>query len=486
MSLSPPELELVGRELQQELAGARVQKIYVPEGRRVVFDLRLPGRSVLLLLEAEAESGRAGAVSSRPESPPRPFAFQGLLRAHLQGARLEEVRVHSLERVVRLCFATVSGLREVVLEIHSKGGNIHLLSSHGAILGSVLLDASNGRGAPWRMPSAGPAGGRVRFTPETGQTHFPVSRAIEDLYAGAGEDRALRSARAALFPPLRAFIKRTARTVEKVRAERDRADEAERYRRYGDLLKTSLHSVAKGAGEARLVEYSEDGVLEVTVPLQARLSPRENMERYYHLHRRLTRNLELIDRRLNELERKVGEARRLLDEVEHAEDVHSVEALASRAVAEGFTGTEASPRDRSGRAVEGPRLPYREYRSASGRPIRVGRGARDNDALTFKHARGNDLWLHARGRTGSHVIVPGVGAEGADQETLLDAATLAAHFSSARGEAVCEVAVTRRKHVRKPRDAPPGSVQFSQEKTITLRVEGARIDRLLATLGGGS
>jgi len=113
-------------------------------------------------------------------------------------------------------------------------------------------------------------------------------------------------------------------------------------------------------------------------------------------------------------------------------------------------------------------------------PIWVGRGAEENDVLTVRLARGNDLWMHARGRAGAHVVVRLDRGRAPDQETFLDAAHLAAHFSDARGEGQVEVASTRAKHVRKPRGAAPGAVTYSQEKVVLLRLEPARLERLLA------
>jgi len=124
------------------------------------------------------------------------------------------------------------------------------------------------------------------------------------------------------------------------------------------------------------------------------------------------------------------------------------------------------------------RLPYRRFRSQSGAPILVGRSARDNDALTFRVARGNDVWLHARSLQGAHVVLPGAG-EAPDARTLGDAALLAAHFSSARGADGAEVAWTRCKHVRKPRGAKPGAVTISQEKTLRVRLDEERLAALL-------
>jgi predicted ribosome quality control (RQC) complex YloA/Tae2 family protein len=97
-------------------------------------------------------------------------------------------------------------------------------------------------------------------------------------------------------------------------------------------------------------------------------------------------------------------------------------------------------------------------------------------------ARGSDLWLHTRDVPGAHVIVRLPSGVRIDEQTLLDAATLAAHHSSARGEAQVDVGYTLRKHVRKPPKSRPGSVTFSSLKTIRVRLEPERLARLLGSL----
>jgi predicted ribosome quality control (RQC) complex YloA/Tae2 family protein len=127
-----------------------------------------------------------------------------------------------------------------------------------------------------------------------------------------------------------------------------------------------------------------------------------------------------------------------------------------------------------------PLPPYRTFRSLSGVAILVGRGAEQNDALTLRVARGNDLWLHARGLPGAHVVARLDKGKAPDQDTLLDAAHLAVHFSDARGQPQADVAYTRAKHVRKARGAGPGAVTYSQERVLLVRVEPVRLERLLA------
>ena len=129
---------------------------------------------------------------------------------------------------------------------------------------------------------------------------------------------------------------------------------------------------------------------------------------------------------------------------------------------------------------------FRRFVSAEGYPIWVGRNNEQNDRLTMRVANGNDIWLHVGGgRPGSHVVVRLPKQKTASLETLLDAATLAVHFSKARGEPRLEVVYTLKKHVRKPKGLPAGAVVPSQTKTIVVLRDEARLQRLLAGQDGG-
>jgi predicted ribosome quality control (RQC) complex YloA/Tae2 family protein len=95
-------------------------------------------------------------------------------------------------------------------------------------------------------------------------------------------------------------------------------------------------------------------------------------------------------------------------------------------------------------------------------------------------ARPHDLWLHAKGRTGAHVIVPLDKGRPCPSDLLVDAAHLAAHFSEARGEGVVEIQHTPRRYLRKPRGSAPGLCVVDREKVTVLRVEPERVSRLLS------
>jgi len=119
----------------------------------------------------------------------------------------------------------------------------------------------------------------------------------------------------------------------------------------------------------------------------------------------------------------------------------------------------------------------RRYRSSDGYEILVGRGARDNDHLTFKTAQPNDLWLHTGDYPGSHVVVRNPTRKEIPHRTIVEAAQIAAKFSQARKDSKVIVHYTARKFLSKPKGAAPGLVRMSTFKTIMVEPKEA-IERI--------
>jgi predicted ribosome quality control (RQC) complex YloA/Tae2 family protein len=213
----------------------------------------------------------------------------------------------------------------------------------------------------------------------------------------------------------------------------------------------------------------------VTLALDPALTPRANMERFYRRYRRIAESAARVEARVVEVRVRLEAIEALLAGLDTAlpDALPRLEREARKLGA--APRLQRPPRRRD----EEPAAPYRTFLSEAGLSILVGRGAADNDRLTVRVAKGNDVWLHARGRTGAHVVLRLPKGRAPDQESLLDAAHLAAHFSDARGEAAPEVVYTRAKHVRKAKGAAPGAVSYSQEKGMALRVEPSRVERLL-------
>jgi predicted ribosome quality control (RQC) complex YloA/Tae2 family protein len=464
------------------LAGARVDSVRVHSERALTLELSGRGGPARLLLSAEADLTRLHVASARPARPADAAApaFQQLLRRALAGARLSSIETRPGDRVVSLSFETAAGPLRLVAELTGRHGNLFLVGDDGLVRASAARSHSERRdlvpGKPYSSPAprVDPARPELRFAPVEGEP-FPLSAAIERAYAAREEERRLAEGRRRLREPVRAALARAARALAKLAEEAARVPAAEADRRVADLLKANLSRVRRGAAEVVVTEWTEEGAREVTVALDPALSPQANLERSYRRYRRIADSAARVAARAAEVRSREAALRALLARVDAAAlpELERLEKEARRLSA----GPRPAPAPR--RRREAPALPYRTFRSLAGNALLVGRGAAENDA-TLRLARGNDLWLHARGVPGAHVVVRLEKGKAPDQETLLDAAHLAAHFSDARGAPVLDVAYTRAKHVRKPKGAAPGAVTFSQEKVLALRVEAARVERLLA------
>jgi predicted ribosome quality control (RQC) complex YloA/Tae2 family protein len=252
-----------------------------------------------------------------------------------------------------------------------------------------------------------------------------------------------------------------------VAEEADRKQVAEEHRRLGELLRHCASHLPRGAREVTVTEYSAEGPKEVKIALDPSRDAKSQMERHFHLYRRLLRGAERAKERLRELEAELAQVEAELSRVMNLERAELEQ--------EPTPQVKAAPK-----GVGEPRLPYREYRSASGQVIWVGKGGADNDALTFGRARPEHWWFHARGVSGAHVVVPLPRQGELGPELLLDASHLALHHSEHKREAHGEVSYTRVKFVRKAKGGMPGQVTYTRERTFWLRVEPERLRRLLA------
>ncbi len=479
MSLHHGEIAEVVAELAP-LAGSRVDAVRVHGERALTLELHGRSGAVTLLVSAEADRTRIHVATRRPPTPDEPHPIQALLRREIEGARLASIEVPPGDRVVALRFERAGASTSIVAELTGRHGNLFLLDAAGVIRASAGRNLSDRRrlvpGEPYAPPSPRPAPAPegIRFSPVEGAP-FPLSAAIEASYRIVEEQRALEEARRRLREPVRAAAARARRALEKLADEAARVPEADGDRRAADLVKQNLHAIPRGAPQVTLTEWTEDGPRQVTLALDPALSPRDNMERFYRRYRRIAESASRVEARIAEVRTRLGALEELLREVERAplDGLGRAEREARR------LGAAPRPARAARRRREEPALPYRAYRSAAGLQILVGKGAAENDQLTVRVAKGNDLWLHARGSTGAHVVLRLGRGQAPDQESLVDAAHLAAHFSDERGEGTTEVVYTRAKHVRKVKGAAPGAVTFSQERTLLLRVEPARLARLL-------
>ncbi len=234
---------------------------------------------------------------------------------------------------------------------------------------------------------------------------------------------------------------------------------------FGDLLKSVLYNpppIQNGA--RRIFDYSADH--EVDIPADAQLSPAAELEKFYSRARRKIKRIEEATIRLTESESQLPNLKRLLDLPMTESSVQEIETALHIA--------SDAPKSHS---KKGKSWTGKTFLSQDGIPIWVGGSREENMELVFKIARGNDLWLHVRGKPGAHVIVPLRTQKNAPLETLLDAAHLVIVFSGGEKWGKTEVDYTLKKHLRRiPKQT---EVTYSQNKTLLIELEPKRLARLL-------
>ncbi len=276
-------------------------------------------------------------------------------------------------------------------------------------------------------------------------------------------------------------IKRNDRAWQQARADLARAESLLANRPLGELLQANYFRILERADSIEVQDYNDPDGRSVVIPLRPEWTPKQNLDHYFKLYRKGRRGQEKAEERIEALQERAAALHALLyvlfeirEESEMVRVAQEVKALLPELARE-FPAA-GTPKRRAGGE---PRLPYHEFTSTTGRAIRVGRASRDNHTLTFRHASPHDVWLHVRGFSGSHVVVPMARNQEPDHETLLDAAHLAIRFSKAPAAGFCEVMWTRRKHVRAVPKGAPGQVIVQQERNLSFDFEPARLARLM-------
>ena len=269
-------------------------------------------------------------------------------------------------------------------------------------------------------------------------------------------------------------LHRIERMLAGLRRELGRTDRAARLREDGTLLLSSLHLVEPGTERVTLVDF---GGTERTIALDPGIRPQEQASAFFRRAARLERAARQLPERIEDAEVKAARTR-VVGERWRAGEITRDEAEAFLERTAGSRPGRAQGGARGRQAAGGASPPYHRYTSSGGLEIRVGRGARHNDDLTFRHARPNDVWLHARHAAGAHVILRWTRPERPPKRDLEEAAVLAATRSRARGSDHVPVDWTRRKWVRKPRGSRPGVVVPDRVQTLFVTPDPELADRL--------
>lgn len=468
MSMTSKEIGRAARALSPWI-GAHLQGVHQPAPELLVLELRRPGATLCLLAHCRGDTTRIHPINRRPPNPENPHGFQQLLRKELSGS-LISLRQENGDRVLSLQFEGTTS-RRLILELTGRHGNAVLLDEVDRVLGLLLPNLSQRRtlapGLPY-VPVAVGGGTHARRDGDDRWADLPDEgflAAVASFCEAQVGASVLDETRAALTRALRREHQKVGRLLNNLERELEEKADGSSLRRYGDLLQINLGRVQRGRPSVQVEDLFADPPAPLVIPLQPELSPQENLARFYRLARRHEAAVESLLSRAAAAEERLAELTSLQAAVEVAPDVPSLEGLRLRARVKVEAARAATRHPKAA-----PRLPYLRFRSRDGLEIRVGRGAVDNDALTFRHSAGNDVWLHARGTPGAHVVVPCGRGASPPLDTLLDAAALALKHAGRQEGDDGDVSWTHVKHVRRVPGGPPGRVTITHDRTLYVRL----------------
>ena len=239
----------------------------------------------------------------------------------------------------------------------------------------------------------------------------------------------------------------------------------------GEAINANLYQLKKGMTEAVLPDWFSENGGEITVPLDIRLTPSQNAQKYFKKYQkaRSARETAAVQREktLEELDYLEG----MLLDLDKCTGESELEEIRQELVRTGYMKRVTNRRQQRQLPQS---QPYR-FRSSDGIEILVGKNAAQNDRLTGS-AKPDEMWLHAKDMPGSHVIIRSEGD--IPRDTLMQAAILAAWYSKGQRSSMVPIDYTRKKYVKKPSGAAPGKVIYTHHKTAYITAEEDDVRRI--------
>ena len=234
----------------------------------------------------------------------------------------------------------------------------------------------------------------------------------------------------------------------------------ERLRQLGDIVTANIHRIVKGQTVLQAEDFYDEEMKRIDIPISPILSPQQNAAKFYKDYAKLKNAEKELTRQIALGEEELQYLKSVLEELNRAETEAELEEIRQELQAGGYLRADGGKRK-----MKQARSKPMVFQSTDGYPIYVGRNNRQNDELTFKAARKDDIWLHASKVHGSHVIISCDGTKPPD-DTVTQAAQLAAYYAETGGGQNIPVDVTTVKQVKKVPSGKPGMVIYHSYRTV--------------------
>ena len=542
-------------ELSLALKGGRINKIQQPFPNELLIVIRANGKNQRLLLSAHPNYARVQLTNEIYENPSEPPMFCMLMRKHLEGFILEDIRQIELDRIIIFEIKGRNELgdlsyKQLIVEIMGRHSNIILVdkdrkmildsikhvsfavNTHRAILPGQTyieppkqnklspfrlheedllrnLDFNAGKldqqlvqsfagisplfakevlhkaGIPYQvtipktflsqlkkiqthdyLPAITTGKGKESYylfplehVGETSSTFSTISELMDRYYFGkASKDRVKQQA-----TDLLRFImnekEKNEKKIGKLISTLEDAEKASRFQLFGELLTANLYGIKRGMKEVDVVNYYDENGGTITIPLNPQKTPSDNAQKYFTKYQKAKNALQVVQQQIEMAKDEVAYFESLLQQVETASP-KDIEGIREELIEGGYIRDRRKKHLKKS-TIAKPVLDH--YFSTDGTEIIVGKNNKQNDYLTNKLAARDEIWLHTKDIPGSHVVIR---SKSPQEQTILEAASLAAYFSKARQSSSVPVDFTLVRYVKKPSGAKPGFVIYDHQQTV--------------------
>lgn len=351
-----------------------------------------------------------------------------------------------------------------LMEKASNGKNTDQLTEHelrqaAEALHDFYCELDQGRFVPViTLDNYGDPNGVLPFCPYDGDYRRMPSmwEALDSFYAEMDTIQRMRRQGASIRRTLQNNIDRCKKKLTLQNEAISSDGDIEKLRLYGELLTANAYALKSGFSEAAVYDYYQEPPQPVIIPVDPRLTPNDNAQKYYKRYQKAKATREMAaeqrEKTLEELAYLEGQ----LDNLDKCTGDSELRELSDELINEGYI------RRPKGKMQRLPASKPMCFVSSDGIEIYVGKNNRQNDMLTLKIAGPRDIWMHTKEIPGSHVIIK---AEDPPRETLYQGALLAAYYSKGRGGENIPVDYTERRYVKKPSGAKPGMVIYTTNRT---------------------
>lgn len=474
--MNEPTLEQIRAELETDLIGQKFGKIFLLSRLQFAIDFRLTDAK-FLFISLEPNAPRTYFIKRRLRDLEKisinSTSFVMFLRKRLAHSVVQSIEKFPAERILRFMLSAQTELGEtehysLIAQLTGRSANLFLLDSRDFILDTLRVPFGEGQEIGMKYAPPIRAERKEEEKKRRGEEEIfsqgefdSLSEALDGFYLEKEADKNFQDKAKSAESKLKQEISKREKLVKKLKQDLANHGDADKWKRFGDLILANLADAVWIDGKLLVVDYFDDTTPTIEIEADENDSLTLTAEKFFKRYTKARNAKEEISKRLTISESEIANLKEKYERLKIAVEAKDEDILAE------FVEIKAEKLPTKLREKQADNFKgARRFTSSEGFEILVGKASKDNDFLTFRIAKSLDLWLHAADYPGSHVVVRNPNRQEISNKTLLEAAQLAAFYSHAREQPKVAVHYTQKKFVNKPKGASLGLVSLSSFKTI--------------------